>query len=218
MKKLFVFFVFTFVAIICSAQVELEGNKEGVYRVKEDTQEWAPSKITAEYEAIKYINKFSQAISSPDTPILAERSEEVLKLKLIFKKLVEVKERFIFYNSQTNNIDYIETLPAEREESSYLILFSIASILLMVVSNILFKMGKCGFAALTAALTALTAAFALTAGTAVAVTAGTAVAVIAAAFVAIVASVVDDKDRKKYKVASIIFYVSIAVHIILLFT
>jgi hypothetical protein len=180
MKNLCVFFVFILVTTICGAQIELECNSECKYRIKEDVQEWAPSEITAEPGAIKYIDNFSRAIQNPDIPILVDQSEKILKLKPIFKKLVEIEEYFIIYNSQTKNIDYIEVAPTKEEESSYLILFSIVSIFLMIISNILYKKGQA-----------------------------------AAAFAFVVAAVAFADIN--YKVASIIFYILMVVHIILLF-
>jgi hypothetical protein len=214
MKKLIAFFVFVFVATICSAQVELEGNKEGVYRIKENTQEWAPSEITAEPEAVKYIDNFSQAISAPDIPILVGQSEKILKLKPVFKKLVEVEEHFIVYKEDGDSIGFFIKVK-KREEPSYLILFSIASILLMVISNILFKK-SCDVATLAATF-AVTAAF--VAAFTFAAFAATFAFVFAAAFafVAAVAFVAAAFADINYKVASIIFYILMVVHIILLF-
>jgi hypothetical protein len=213
MKKLIAFFVFVFVATICSAQVELEGNKEGVYRIKENTQEWAPSEITAEPEAVKYIDNFSQAISAPDIPILVGQSEKILKLKPVFKKLVEVEEHFIVYKEDGDSIGFFIKVK-KREEPSYLILFSIASILLMVISNILFKK-SCDVATLAAAFTfAVTAAF--VAAFTFAVTAAF-VAAFAATFAAFAAAFAATAAYKDYKVVFIIFYILMAIHIILLF-
>jgi hypothetical protein len=212
MKKLIAFFVFVFVATICSAQVELEGNKEGVYRIKENTQEWAPSEITAEPEAVKYIDNFSQAISAPDIPILVGQSEKILKLKPVFKKLVEVEEHFIVYKEDGDSIGFFIKVK-KREEPSYLILFSIASILLMVISNILFKK-SCDVAAFAAFVAAFAAAFTFAAFAAfVAAFTFAVTAAFAATFAAAFAAFADIN----YKVASIIFYILMVVHIILLF-
>lgn len=156
MKNL-ILLAFFFVTTICSAQIELEGNKEGVYRVKEDTQEWALSGITAEFEAIKYVDKFPQAINDPGTPILVKQDKKVLKLKPVFKELVEVKKNFIIYNNSTEAINYLETKET-KEEFSYLVLIIVASLILIIISTILFKKAKkhslsiIFFAAIVAAL------------------------------------------------------------------
>ena len=207
MKNLLVFFLFLLATTICSAQAKIQVNKEGVYKLKADTLEWVDAEITAHPEALRYGLKISEAIQNPGEKILGERSEEILKLKPIFKKLVKVKEYFIVYNSQTKNIDYIEAAPIKREEPSYLILFSIASILLMVVSNILNKKEKDGFIA---------DAFVAVVFAAVVFAAAAAAVAFAFAFAAAFVAVVFDDD-KHYKVASIVFYILMAIHIFLLY-
>ncbi len=216
MKNVFVFFVFIFVATICSSQIKLEGDSEGNYRVKEETQDWTPSETTVESEAIKYIDSFSQAIQSPGTPILVEQGEKVTKLKLVFKKLVEIEQHFIVYRVDSDKIYYFVRME-KKEEPSYLILFSIVSIILMIISNILHNKGKDGLA--LAALAALAAAFAFAFAFALAFAfVLAALAAVFAAFAAAfaLAAFVLAAD-KNYKVASIIFYILMAVHIILLF-
>jgi len=100
MKNL-VFLILFFITTVCSAQIELESNKEGVYRIKEDTyyikedtQGWVSSGVIAEFESVDYIDKFFQAINNPGTPVLVEREEKILKLRLVLKELIEVKEGF----------------------------------------------------------------------------------------------------------------------------
>ncbi|MDD3711322.1 MAG: hypothetical protein PHP37_01855 [Patescibacteria group bacterium] len=215
MKNLFVFFLFIFVTTICSAQAKLQVNKEGVYRVQADSIEWVNAEITAHPEALRYDLKFSEAIANPGKEILGERSEKILRLKLPFKKQVEVKKYFIIYDSQTKNIGYLEATPVRKEEPSYLILFSIISILLMIISNILYKKGLDGFAAFAAAAVVVAfAAAAAVAAFAVAVAATFAFAFAAFATFAFAFAAVAEKD---YKVFSVIFYILMAVHIALLF-
>lgn len=217
MKNLLVFFLFLLATTICSAQAKIQVNKEGVYKLKADTLEWVDAEITAHPEALRYGLKISEAIQNPGEKILGERSEEILKLKPIFKKLVKVKEYFIVYNSQTKNIDYIEAAPIKREEPSYLILFSIASILLMVVSNILNKKEKDGFIAdAFVAAVFVAAVFALVAAVFAPFAVFAATFAFAFAFAAAFVAVVFDDD-KHYKVASIVFYILMAIHIFLLY-
>ncbi len=209
MKKLLFIFLF-FLVTICNAQIKLESNKEGTYRVKEKTEEWIPSEITSDLEAIKYLDKFYQAIQNPGTAILVERNEKKLKLKLVFKKLVETEEQFIVYKEASNNIHFFTNVET-KEESSYLILLSITSMFLMIISNALYKRRKDGAAA------AFAFAVFLIAASAAFVAAFTAfglflIAASAAAF-AFVAFVTD----KDYKVTSIKFYILMALYIVLLF-
>jgi hypothetical protein len=218
MKKLLVIPV-ALIALHLSAQVKLEGNKEGVYRIDEDAQEWVPSKIAAEPEAIKYLDKFFQAISNPGEKILVEMSEKRLRLKLPFRREVEFKKSFIFYNTQTNNIEYAEDDPVLKEEPSYLILFSITSILLMVIFNILFKKGYLGVAAFAAAFAAAAAAlavFAAAAAAAAALAVFAAAAAFAAALAVFAAFAVDDGEDGQQLLATV-FYILMATHIVLLF-
>ena len=69
------------------AQIKLEANGDGDYRVEE--KEWRSSEITAEPDALQYLERFSQAIESPGTPILVGKEIEILRLKPVFKILVE---------------------------------------------------------------------------------------------------------------------------------
>jgi len=137
MKNLLLLILF-FVTTVCISQIELEYSQEGVYRIKEGSQEWASSKITAEPKAVKYIDRFPQAINNAGEPILVEKNAKTLKLKPVFKKLVEVEARFIAYNDFTKVISYFE-LKKIQEETYYLVLFSFLSIFLMMISNIFFK-------------------------------------------------------------------------------
>jgi len=213
MKNLAIFVLF-FVTTVCSAQIELEGNKEGIYRVKKDAQEWAPSGITAEPKAIEHINSFSQAINNPGTPILVEQSEKILKLKSVFKKLVEVKEHFIVYNDSTKTISYLKSKKV-KENSSYLILFSIMLLTLMILSNILYKKNYT-FTAFVVSV--------LLGGLAIAFTAISDVTFVVALITALMAfnallaafTVIGALD-KSYKLLSKTFYILMAIHFVLLF-
>lgn len=133
MKKLILLFVF--LPIISSAQVPLERNWDGDYQVAKTIDS---SNVVAEEAALKYIEMFSWAVNSPGELISVERNERILKLKPVFKKLVEIEEFFIVYDSASEKISYLET-KKEKEERSYLILFSIASLILMIISNIFYK-------------------------------------------------------------------------------
>ena len=210
MKNLILLVLF-FMATICSAQVHLDRNQDGKFRRSiEAVEKWEKSEISADTLAMNYIDKFPQAISSPGERILAERSEKTLRLRSLFKKEVEFREYFILYNNQTNNIDCLEGDPVEKEEPSYLVLFSLTSILLMIISNILFKKGHRGASEIATIATAI-AITAIAAAIAVIAALVAAIAVIAA-FVAAITT----KD-KNYKVASIMFYIFMAIHIVVLF-
>ena len=228
MKNLFAFFVLIFVTIICGAQANLQMNKEGIYRLKPDSPEWIDVEITAHPEALKYGLKFSEAISKPGERILGKRLISFLKLKFLFKQQVEIKEYFIVYNSQTKNIDYIETTPIKKEGPSYLILCSISSIFLMIILNI-FKKEQgikekqnngiifvifflAAFAFIVAFIVTFAFVFAGSFILALTFTFAT-IATFTLAVTAISASI----TKKSYRVASIIFYSFMMAHVILLF-
>lgn len=208
MKKLLFFLFLIFVAVICEAQVKLESNKEGDYRVKA-TAEWGFSGITADQEAIKYIDRFHQAIKS-HAPIIVWRNEKVLKQKWIFKSLVEVEEHSIFYNSQTKNIDYIKGEPINKEKFSFFILFGLISIIFGIISERKLKKNDQGLAAGAAFIvfvfSILTIVFTFILGFFLSA---------AVAFVALIVFVFGS-DRI-YTMVIIIFCILMAVHVALLF-
>ena len=235
MKKLLIFSALV-LATICSAQANLQTNKEGDYRQKH------LGGITAQPEALKYESKFPEAISKPGKKILVEKSEGILRLKPLFKKQTEIKECFIIYDSKTKNISYIRKPPLEKEEPSYLILLSVSPIFLMIISNILVRKDKFGLAEIAAFVVFVFTLFAFVAFLAFTVTTLTdtgstfiftnfATRALATAgsilFVAVFFSIFAFaqveaepeacKDYKGYRITSIIFYTLMTAHIILLF-
>lgn len=155
-----------------------------------------------------------------------------MRLKFLFKKELRVKRCFIIYDSETNNINYIEDF-STKEETSYFILLIITSVLLMIISNLLFAKHKIT-AILAAALTTIVifytifisttpiAIFATNAPTPIKIIIVAKISAIFAlsfaALAALFATINKDKtDKLFYKVSSILFYISIAVYTILLF-
>lgn len=219
MKKFFLFFTLIFVATICGAQIKLQANKEGVYRLKTDSLEWVDSEITAQSEALRYVEKFTEAISKPQQRILVERSENILKLKFLFKAEMVCKESFIIYNNHTKNIDYVDGVPIKKEESSYLILFSVGTILLMVASNLLHEKKK-GFSVIfaafaTACMTGVLFDFCISNAFAFLAAVGAAVAAAVACAVAYFSD--DESVSVLYKLASVAFYICVTIYIIVIF-
>ena len=191
MKKLLALVLFLIVATICSAQMILEKNKDGEYRLSAQ------------------IDLFDQAISNPGQEIIVEKKEEVVKLKPIFKKLVKITTKKIVYDDSSKTISFIEPKFSEKEEDSYLILFALASIVFMILSNILFKKIKIAafaFAFAAFAFAAVFAAFAAFAAAAVAVF---------AVFAAIAAFAVE--SYKEYYISSIIYYILMVIYLLFLF-
>ena len=133
---IFAFLSFSF--LVCNAQVELEVNKSGVYRAKQEAQDFVASNIVAEPEALKYIERFSEAISSPYSLILVEKSEKIIKMTGFFEVLKEVNEKAILFNSNENKVVFVE-INEERKEKSFLLIFGLISITLMILSNILIR-------------------------------------------------------------------------------
>lgn len=209
MKKSLFILVLLFVPIICSAQI-LEKSASGKYRISTGkTEKWESLNITVKPEAQKYDSYFTEAISSPNKKILVEKSEDFLKLKLLFKEKVEVKEIFIVYNSQTKIIDYLEVI-TEKEEATYLILFCFMSLILMAISNVLYKKRRIALiAAIAAAVTVFTPI--------IAIVLFFFPLIVASAVAFLVVAAVIEKDDKFYKILSIIFYIAMVVGMILLF-
>ena len=133
MKKSLFILVLLFVPIICSAQI-LEKSTSGKYRVS--NEKWESLGITVKPEAQKYDSCFTEAISNPNKKILVKESErKFLKFKFLFKKRVEVKEKFIVYNSKTKTINYLE-VTTEKEEVNYVTLFGFVTVILMIINFI----------------------------------------------------------------------------------
>ncbi len=211
MKNLILILLLFFVATVCSAQVELEANKKGEYRVKEDAQEYATSSITAEPEAIRYIESFSKAIYNPNSFIVIEKSKKTIKMTGLFKALKDFKEKGILFNSDENKIVFLEK-KEEREEKSFILIFVIISIILMIILNMMFKKDI----GVAAAITAFGAAAAFAAA---AITAGVAfiAALIGVGAALTLVFALAKNNHKKYKIAVIIYYTSMALYFIFMF-
>jgi|AntRauTorcE11897_2_1112592.scaffolds.fasta_scaffold53754_1 hypothetical protein len=201
MKKLLALVLFLIVATICSAQMILEKNKDGEYRLSAQSEIWKSMGITVETEAQYYIDLFDQAISNPGQEIIVEKKEEVVKLKPIFKKLVKITTKKIVYDDSSKTISFIEPKFSEKEEDSYLILFALASIVFMILSNILFKKNKIAAVAVAAAAAAVAAAAAFAVFAAFAAAAAVAVA----------------ESYKEYYISSIIYYILMVIYLLFLF-
>jgi len=229
MKKLLML-VILFMATICNAQVGLETNKAGAVRVRainvpsvNNPQEWVPSEITASREAIRCRSKFSQAIANPGEKILGEKTEKTLRLKPIFKKVVEIKEYFIVYDGSKKTIDLIES-SEKKECHSYLILFNIVSLLLMIISNISYKKIKNVNYYIAAVIISLPVISTIFAGVVInsffkTLPNTVAVPIIGcAAFLALFTLVFSIfNDDRCYKVTSVIYYILMAACSVLLF-
>lgn len=217
MKKLFFLLSLILISTICSAQVKVLINKEGAYQIKPDSLEWVDPGFTASQEALSYSSSFNEAISNPGKKILVEDFTKILKLKLLFKKQVEINKSYIVYNNKTNNIDFIESAPKTEEEPSYLIIFSIVSIVLMLLSNI-FNNKKVilAFAAVFAA--AFAAIFASFFAFFVFAAVFAALVAIFAVFAAVFAALaIAFEEKKYYRIFSVIFYILMVISITLLF-
>ncbi len=143
MKNVFVFLVLLFTTMVCSAQVSLEQSKQtGKYRAEvKSPEEWEKPGIVAEEYAMKYIKYFPQATSNPDSFLLVYKWKETIKMVGPFKALKMHVEEGILFNSEKNKIFFIEKKEL-REERSFLFIFSILSVIFMIISSILFSINK----------------------------------------------------------------------------
>jgi hypothetical protein len=135
MKKLMLVILF-FVPIFCGAQVHLELNQYGEFRVG-DFGRWENSHIFFEQEALEYLNRFPEAVANPGEFILTQEKAGISKLKPLFKKVVSVEKKGVVYNENEKMIRLAEK-EEEREEKSYLIIFSVISIILMISANLIY--------------------------------------------------------------------------------
>lgn len=212
----------------CASQGEPETkdykriDQKEIYQVKKTECITTDVEVSVDQKAVEYADYFSQAVSKPDTPVLV-KDDKRFKLKSPFKKIVKTEKGFIIYNEIDNNISFFEEVET-REESSCLILLSIIPILLMIILNILSKKGHIDFkeerttlvymlffiltiiAVLVAFLaTSLAAPFSMS------LCPFFAVATCPFIFFTNIAK------GKCYKKFSIIFYILMAIHIVLLF-
>ena len=213
MKKIIFLLSLVLMITVCSAQVKLQTNKEGAYQIQPDSLEWVDPGFTASPEALNYSSSFNEAISNPGEKILVEDSVKTLKLKLLFKKQIEINKSYIVYNNKTNNIDHVKASPIKKEESSYLILFFVLSILLLMTSNILFKKGY-NFLATTLAVISIIIAVAI-----LLLSSGAPIfSIISSAFILIFPAVsFVIFFRKNYKILLIVLYIYLAILIVIPF-
>lgn len=218
MKKSLFILALLFVPIICSAQI-LEKSVDGEYRIS--IGEWKSLGITVKPEAQKYDSCFTEAISNPNKKILVKESEKkFLKLKFLFKKRVEVKEKFIVYNSKTKTINYLE-VTTEKEEVNYVILFGVISLILMIISNVLYKKDRIslGFALNLTFLSAIVTAFFTISSLFLSFFLNALLFVAAFAIIFIIAVLIIEagEECKVYKISSIAFYILMVTAMVLLF-
>ncbi|MFP4514579.1 MAG: hypothetical protein ACLFNO_01080 [Parcubacteria group bacterium] len=210
MRNYLIMLLLLFVASSVNAQI-VQKNEQGQYRVVEKKETWENTGITTDEGARDYKSFFDEAINNPGTPITVEESEKIVKMKPVFKKLVKFKKTQILYNQEDKTISLIETEPQTKEEGSYIILFPILSLVFMIISYVLFKRRNDNF-------TFIPTFFVLIATIVTVLTAfiGTSTFIsFVAAFSASFA--LGATTYKHFKVASIIFYILMTIHIVLLF-
>lgn len=226
MKNLFFLLLLILMATVCGAQVKLQTNKEGGYKIKPDSLEWFDAGFTTSPEALKYSSSFTEARSNPGKKIEVD-SFEVVNIKLFLKKPCDFSKIFIVYNDKENNIDLIKNAPSERDDTFYFILFSFISIFLMILSGILSKYRVISIIIMTinvflVAIIAINLLFLVFIGLIyntinIAFFISAFSALIAGIFSSLAAIALVSKDQEKYRRIEIIFCVLMAVHIVLMF-
>jgi len=93
--------------------------------------------ITADKEAMEYIFYFSEATHHPGKKILVKKETDFLQLLSVSRKLIRINKKEIVYNN-SERIIYLIKSSEEKEKNSFLVLLVALSIVLMVISNILF--------------------------------------------------------------------------------
>lgn len=152
MKKFILAVITILVITISNAQVRLEVDQYGKYRLKEDA--FRSVEITAEQGAVKFIHSFDVAISNPYEFIPLETHKKTIKMTGLYKALKIVEETGIIYREEDEQIYlFKKDLPA-AEENSCLLLFAVLSVVIMVISNI-FKQSKISLNELVLVITIL---------------------------------------------------------------
>lgn len=140
MKKLIVFLPLALIVIFCSAQIPLNvsrntGRELDKYAFQKPLEK-ERADMFADTLAMDYIHYFSQAIDSPGKLIVVQKNHKIKSLAF-FKKLVEVKKQEIIYDGSEKIIRFV-TSKDKMEKTSYLWLLISTSLILMIVSNVLF--------------------------------------------------------------------------------
>jgi hypothetical protein len=211
----FVFFLTT----VYGQKMLLEKSNFVEYRIAFENVKFENTGIQVDQGAHHYLMRFSEAIEKPGDLILVMEEKKAFKLKLVFRKLVEVERGFIVYDDLEKRISYLK-FKKTTEESSYLLLFGFASLILMIISNVLFKKGykSIVFAmyAVAAAITSFVAVAIMICSTHLISSTILFTAPAAVAFMAAVAAAAD-KNVKSYKLWSIIFYILLIISFTFLF-
>lgn len=130
MKKVkYLFAVLVFITTACATQTGLEDKSNTEIRKK--YPELASLGVTAEEEALKYLDRFPSAVDNPSKLILVKERKSFSKLKLAFKAIKRVEKHFIVYDKVDNRV-YFFIKTEMREETSYIIILFLVSILLFL--------------------------------------------------------------------------------------
>ncbi len=222
MKKAVFFLVAVAVTVICNSQI-VQKNEKGGYRVVEQGDlMWENTDIKMEGNAHLFVDSFSLAITHPGQPVVLWQKTRVIKFKPVFKKLLIVEGMALIYDDSKGILSLVDLEANPREENSYLIIFFLALIFMMLLSNIfinkdLYFLGDV-FSLTTALLIVIWIIifadfFDSTWNNGIRYNIIFAVLSFIAAFMVFVVS----DDKKVYKAVSIIFYILILTFIIFLF-
>lgn len=136
MKRMLTFLIVVLAINISKAQIPLEINQDGKYRAKKDLT-WRDTDILTDANALKYVDRFPEAIANPGKIILVDKKESV-KLKLFFKKKIKIYKEEVVYNDLRKEIFLIKSTE-EKTEKSHIILFGIFSVFFMIISNFFYR-------------------------------------------------------------------------------
>ncbi len=221
MKYLIVLAILLF-STACNDQA-IKKNSKDEYRVINDNDAkgvWKLTPIKAEFDAWDYSNFYGRAINNPDKWIKVDSSKQLVKLKPIFKKIVSINRDLIIYHSKTKTISHKQTsgLLEPLEDSSFIILYILISIILIIATNILrLKIGNENWTSIIlisiSAIAVFTAVFALIFNDDIRCV------IFLATFVAenMIFVNIDKEKIKAYIIFSLIYYVLMVAGIILLY-
>lgn len=218
MRKVVFFLVAVVMTAICSSQI-VQKNEKGDYRVIEQgNSTWKNTDIKMEGNAHLFVDSFPSAIAHPGQPVVLWQKNKIIKFKPVFKKLVTIEGMALVYDDSQGVMSLIDLKENPREESSYLILFVLVPIFMMLLSNIFMKKDL----RLLRDVSSFIVFFLLFIGIIIVVNFFNSVwyYVVLFAFLSMVTALIvfaKSDDKKTYKVASIIFYISMLVCAIFLF-
>lgn len=140
MKKYLSLIVFITLALLASSlqaqmtRFKIEADQIGRYYLLEDSSK--ETAITIDRNALDYIKKVGLAVERPGENIIVAEKQSLVRYAPVFKKIIHYDRQALNYNSETKNVS-LRPLLAQKEHASYLLLYFLASFLVMIIADVL---------------------------------------------------------------------------------